>query len=972
MNVRHGFEVLQEQTIHELKTRGQLFRHKKSGAELLSLSNDDTNKVFGITFRTPPSDSTGIAHIMEHSVLCGSRKYPVKEPFVELLKGSLHTFLNAFTFPDKTCYPVASQNLKDFYNLIDVYLDAVLYPRITPYIFQQEGWHYEMDGPGMPLTYKGVVFNEMKGAYSSPDNLLLTCSQQSLFPDTPYGLDSGGDPGVIPQLTYEQFKDFHRRYYHPANARIYFYGNDDPEERLSFLDGYLREFDYSSPDSAINLQPEIGHHQRIIKSFPAGQDAGTSTKGMLTLNWLLSETTDLETALALKILEYILLGMAASPLRKALIDSGFGDGITGAGLEGELRQMYFSTGLKGIDVKKADHVEQLIIETLATVVQDGIDVKTVQAALNTIEFQLRENNSGHFPQGLVIMLRALTVWLYDGDPFSILAFTGPLDQVKAGLRADSRFFEKIITAFFLENLHRTTVVLKPDSALAEQDNSNEKKQLDTIRDSLNPDEVQAVLENTSTLQQLQQTPDPPEALTTIPRLGLSDLDRQCTTIPCSLSDTLGARILFHDMFTNGILYADMGLDLHFLPQQFLPYVPLFGRALLEMGTDREDFVSLSQRISRNTGGIRTTFFASGIYDVSGSTAWLQLRGKAMMERAPELLSIFSDVLHHARFDDAGRFKQILLQEKARQEQKLIPGGHQIVNLRLRAHFNEADWINEQLNGISYLLFLRDLEKKIDTAWPEIRNALEQMRTLLVSRSGIVVNITVDDTSWSSLQTPMREFITSLPERPVNHVRWTPHATPEREAMIIPSLVNYVGKGANLYEHGYHYSGAIQVITHYLRTAWLWNQVRVQGGAYGAFCRFDLFSGILTFVSYRDPNLLNTLDIFDKTASFLMDTAIGEDERIKSIIGAIGEIDTYMLPDMKGYVSMQRFLSGITDDLRERTRQEILAATAHDFRGFAAVLQELRDTGTISILGAEKPINDALETLCLSEKPWHVL
>ncbi len=462
MEVIYGFERIVARDIPELKTKAVLFRHIKTGAELLSLKNGDENKVFGITFRTPPHDSTGVPHILEHAVLCGSRKYPVKEPFVELLKGSLHTFLNAMTYPDKTCYPVASQNRQDFYNLIDVYLDAVFYPKITQLIFQQEGWHFEFGEGDQSLIYKGVVLNEMKGAYSSPDSILAEYSQQSLFPDNTYGFDSGGDPVEIPKLTYDQFIAFHRKYYHPSNARIYFYGDDPPDQRLKRIDGYLKDFEAIEIDSTIALQPPMDRPKRFTRSYAAGGDDDRGSKGMMTVNWLIEETAGRELNMAFPILEYILLGMAGSPLRKALIDSNLGEDLAGGGLGSELRQMVFSTGLKGIDIKNADKIEALILKTLRDLSREGIDPNTVEAALNTIEFTLRENNTGNFPQGLMLMLRALNTWLYGEDPLALIAFEAPLEAVKSQLASNRSFFEEMIARFLLNNRHRTTLILKPD------------------------------------------------------------------------------------------------------------------------------------------------------------------------------------------------------------------------------------------------------------------------------------------------------------------------------------------------------------------------------------------------------------------------------------------------------------------------------------------------------------------------------
>ena len=953
----HGFELSDSLEITELKTDAKFFRHIKTGAELISLTNDDKNKVFGITFRTPPSDSTGIAHILEHSVLCGSRKYPVKEPFVELLKGSLQTFLNAFTYPDKTCYPVASQNLKDFYNLVDVYLDAVFYPRITPLIFQQEGWHYELEKENDPLTRKGVVFNEMKGAYSSPESILYNASQHSLFPDNTYSLDSGGDPKKIPDLTYEQFKTFHQNYYHPSNARIYFYGDDDFEKRLALTDHYLKDFSRAKPDSEISLQAPVNKPSKIEKSFPAGTESKEQNKGMVTVNWLLPETCDLKTNMALCMLEYILLGMPASPLRKALIDSGLGDGIAGIGLENELRQMYFSTGLKGVAIKNAGKTENLIIQTIKDLSQNGIDDKTIEAALNTIEFRLRENNTGSFPRGLSLMLRALTTWLYDKDPLKTLAFEDPLNQLKSDLKSNKRFFEELISKHFLQTNHRTTVILKPDPELAKKENDEEQKKLQAIKSKMTEDKIKTVKENTGKLQKMQNTPDTHEALATIPFLKLEDIERKNQLIPFELKEENGLKIICHDIPTSGIFYTDIGFNLHLLPQKYLPYVPLFGRALLEMGTRKEDFVSLSQRISHKTGGIKTGQFASCIKDSKEAAVWLLLRGKSTMERVPDLFEILSDILITAEIDNKQRFKQILLQEKAKQEQKIIPGGHLIVNSRIRSHLNESDWAMEKMTGLSYFYFLKELENIIDSDWTTIHASLEEIRLILLNRSSMVINITSDN-NRPELKNQVMSFAKLLPEKESKKVAWSPEELTESEGMIIPAQVNYVGKGSDLYHLGYNYHGSIHVITHFLRTTWLWEQVRVLGGAYGALCRFDKFSGAFSLVSYRDPNLLDTLNTFDKTARFLADLELGKEELTKSIIGAIGEIDGYMFPDTMGLVSMQRYLNGATDASRQIMRDQILATTLDDFKSFADILNRFKEKSIVKVLGSENSINDA--------------
>jgi Zn-dependent M16 (insulinase) family peptidase len=949
MKLVHGFELVTTRYVAELKTTASLYHHVKTGAELLSLSNTDENKVFAVVFRTPPMDGTGVAHILEHSVLCGSRKYPVKEPFVELLKGSLQTFLNAFTYPDKTCYPVASQNLQDFYNLIDVYLDAVFYPRLTPYTLQQEGWHFELDDLSRPLSYKGVVFNEMKGAYSSPDRILVEYSQQSLFPDHTYGLDSGGHPGEIPNLTFEQFKAFHERYYHPSNARIYFCGDDPPEERLRIVDAYLKDFGPVTIASEIPMMKSFAEPRRVVRSF-AVTDA--KAKGMMTVNWLLAETTDTEAGLTFRMLNYMLLGMPASPLRKALIDSGLGEDLAGGGLEDELRHMYFSTGLKGINVNDGARVETVIFETLTKLAKEGLDPLTIEAAINTIEFRLRENHSGGYPRGLLLLLRSLISWLYDGDPVAPIAFEAPLSAVKAKLASDPSFLPSLIERAFLKNPHRTTLILQPDPTLGAREEADERKRLDAARAAMTGDELEALVASTRELRERQQTPDPPEALAAIPMLRLSDLERENKTIPLTPMEHQGSGILYHDLFTNGILYLDLGFNLHGLPQQSLPLVRLFGRALLEMGTETEDFVSLTQRISRKTGGIAPKSFNAAVRGSKEAASWLFLRGKATKGRADELLAILRDVLLTVRLDNRDRFRQMVLEEKARQEERLVPEGHQFVNLRLRAHFSEADWASEQMQGVSYFAFLQGLTREVEDDWPGLLRRLEELRRALVNRRGVLANITIDEGNWREAEPRLTEFLGLLPTAPTTTVPWSPQAFPEYEGLTVPTQVNFVGKGANLYDLGYRFHGSAKVITRYLRTAWLWERVRVQGGAYGAFCLLNHLSGVLSFVSYRDPNLLKTLEAFDQSTEFLRTLELTEDELTKSIIGTIGDIDTYLLPDAKGFTSMVWHLTGESPEARQRLREEVLGTTAADFRSFSDALQGVKERGLVKVLGSE--------------------
>ncbi len=957
-----SFTLQQEKHIPEINASAKLFIHDKTGARLLSLTNDDENKCFGINFRTPPADSTGIAHIMEHSVLCGSRKYPVKEPFVELVKGSLNTFLNAFTYPDKTCYPVASQNLKDFYNLIDVYLDAVFYPLIPPETLQQEGWHYELESPEAALTYKGVVFNEMKGNYSSPDNILGDASQHAIFPDNLYAFDSGGDPAAIPNLTYAAFKAFHERYYHPSNAYIYFYGDDPEDERLRILDAWLQAFDQKDVKSQIPLQPRFSAPRSLSAAYDSGdsEDATPSRrpfgKAYLQLNWLMPEVTDIQTTLALELLAHILLATPASPLKKILSESGLGEDVTG-GYQGDYRQAMFSAGMKGVANQDTQKVEKLILDTLATLARDGIDADTVAASLNTVEFQLRERNTGRFPRGLALMLGALGPWVYDGDPLAALSFEAPLTGVKAGI-AKGRYFESLIEQHLLNNPHRSSVTLLPDPEEGKRRDAAEKGRLEKAKAALSPSDLEEVMARAEELKRRQETPDSPEALASLPALSLADIDSKIKAIPIEISEVGGVKTISHALFTNSILYLDLGFDLHALPAELLSFAGLFGRLLLEMGTEKDNFVRLTQRIGRDTGGIRPSSLTSAVRGAERSAAWLFLRGKAVAAQSAALLDILQDVLLSARLDNRERFKQIVLEEKAGMEARLIPGGHQVVNRRLRARFNEADWISEQLNGLTQLFFLRELADQIEKDWPAVLEKLETVRHLLLNRRTMIANATLDETNWKTFQPQLDSFLAALPtqEVPPSTVHRLPSSA--NEALTIPAQVNYVAKGADLYKLGYKLHGSVQVINNFLGTTWLWEKIRVQGGAYGGFSAFDIHSGVYTFLSYRDPNLLASLDNYDATANFLRTLELSDAELSKSIIGTIGDLDAYLLPDAKGWTSMTRHLVGLTDARRQQFRDEVLGSTASDFKSFGEVLEAVAKHGEIVVLGSAEAIEKA--------------
>lgn len=957
----HGFKLIYESEVPELSGRARLWRHENTGAQLLSFVNNDENKVFGVTLRTPPHDSTGLPHILEHSVLCGSEKYPVKEPFVELLKGSLQTFLNAFTYPDKTCYPVASANLQDFYNLIDVYLDAVFHPRIDEWVLAQEGWHLDAETPadgGEPeVHFKGVVYNEMKGVFSSPEAVLERFALHSLFPDTPYGLESGGDPEVIPDLTYAEFIDFHRRYYHPSNARFYFWGDDPEEKRLEIVGELLKGYErLSAEGSAVPLQAPFKEVKRVRVPFAAGED----DKSMFTLNWVLPENgakpEQIELGLGLAMLDHILLGMPASPLRRALLESGLGEDLAGDGLQDELKQTLFSIGLKGIEEGDASAVEELILGSLKELAEQGIPPASVEAAINSVEFSLRENNTGRFPVGLSVMLRALTTWLHSDEPedspegraaIAPLRFERPLAAIKA--KAGSGYFEGLIRRHFLENQHRAAVLLYPERDLAKLQAEAEAERVRAKLERMDAGARARLADDTARLVKMQETPDSPEALASIPHLEVADLPRFNQEIP---QERLAAEvpIFFHPQPTRGIVYLNLNLDVSAVPDRLLPLIPLLGRAMLEMGNTRRDYIELNMEIARKTGGISADISILSGLDDRRPIGALSVSGKAAPDKAEDLFALVAELIGETDLDKPEHFTRMLLEEKARLEHGLVPSGHMVVAQRLRAALSPAGWLSEQSGGVAYLEHVRALAGEAAEDWPGLLNKLRELREILLNRNGALIGLTAEAEAAPRLTELAAALAAGLPSRRDAPVARAPEGLPEREALITSSQVNFMGKGVNLYDAGYRYHGSAQVILKYLRTGYLWERVRVQGGAYGCVCGLERATGDFYLASYRDPNVRETLKAFDGVARHLTGARPERRELEAAIVGAIGDVDSYLLPEAKGATALYRHIAGDTPERRARMRDEILSTSAKDLTAFGEVLAEALPKARTAALG----------------------
>lgn len=957
------FTLVEERSMAEVNGTARFYRHNATGAQIVSVTNDDENKVFGVTFRTPPKNSTGVAHILEHSVLCGSKKYPTKEPFLVLLQSSLQSFLNAFTFPDKTCYPVASANLQDFYNLIDVYIDAVFHPIISENIFRQEGWHLEAETSDGPWLYKGVVYNEMKGVYSSPDSRLSEESQHAIFPDTLYSLDSGGRPDEIPSLSYEEFRDFHSRYYHPSNSRFFFWGDDPEEERLAIVARALAGKGHCDVDSSISLQPAFAAPTRVTRAYPAEKGA----KCLFTVNWLTGKRGDLERTLTLEMLQHILEGMPGSPLRRALISSGLGEDTTGDGLQMDLAQTSYSTGLKGVAEEDLPRAEELIFSTLKELAEKGIDKSLVEAAVNTVEFSYRESNTGNFPQGLAAMLQCLATWLYDENPLDSLAWEKPLASIKERLAKGDPVFEEAIRTLFLENPSRATVVLTPDEGLAARIEEEEAARVSAAQAAMSLKEREEVVRITRELQKAQATPDTPEALASIPSLGLGDLPSHNRLTQRAIQETSDFTMVGHELPTRGVAYMNLLIPLPKLPVRLVPSLSLFLRTFRDVGTARRDYTELGALIAAKTGGLGASLTMVNHTD-GNLRCYLNLTGKAVSSKVQDLFDILNEILLEPIKDKdvlSQRLKEMLLEDKAGLEQDLVASGHKAASTRVLTHFSPAAVIGEAMDGIHYLNTLRSRLDNWDTALPQLLEDLDELRRLLVvARPGVVHCVGSTDDMENVARLAEHVWHALPGGARVDGTQCISLAAPVgAEVFATPSQVNYVAKGCNLKALGYSYQGSAAVIMRHLARSYLWEQVRVLGGAYGAFCSLDRTSGNFVCSSYRDPNVEKTVAVYDSMADYLAGISLTREDLTRAIVGTIGDLDLYRLPEARGAYSLGRWLAGESDEALQALREEILSTTNDDFRAFAPILKEAASKGETCVIGGANAARAA------EEKGW---
>ncbi|MFV0635699.1 insulinase family protein [Mitsuokella sp. WILCCON 0060] len=953
----HGFKLLKKDEVAEVASTAYTFEHVKSGARLFFLKNDDDNKVFSISFRTPPVDDTGVAHIVEHSTLCGSRKYPLKEPFVELVKGSLNTFLNAMTYPDKTMYPVASRNDKDFQNLMDVYLDAVFYPnmRTNPQVLMQEGWHYEIEKPEEPLRYSGVVYNEMKGALSSPDDLLESRIMHSLYPDTTYGHESGGDPEAIPDLTQEKFIAFHQKYYHPSNSYIYLYGDMDIEEKLAYLDGeYLSHFDRIPVPSKIDRQQEFGSLKRETVPYPVSADEGTEEKTFLTLNWTTGESLDPKTMMGLEILEHALLRTPAAPLRKALVDAKLGKDVDSI-FENDMLQPFFSIIINNSEADRLDKFYHLAMTKLQQLAENGIDRELLEASINLMEFRLREADFGSAPKGLIYGIRIMKSWLYGGDPETYLRYEDLLQQMKEGLT--SRYFESLIEEYFLANPHRSLLAMVPDTELAARREQEQAEKLAKKKASLSKEEIEKIIASTRALKERQQSPETEEALKTIPVLKLSDIRKKSYPLPLDVREFDGTKVLFSDVNTNGIAYLNLYFDVSSVAEEELPYLYLLSEFIGMVDTKEHTYAELANLRNLHTGGMTSDVVVYTKKDEPDSMApKLRIKAKALVKKLPELMSLLQEIMTESQFTDEKRLRELIEQEEASIELNLQRSANQIIVSRLAAYLSKAGRYADE-GGLPFYPFLKEFAEDFAGSLKKMQNVFKTLLPKVFNRQNLILSVTLQEKEYEAFTKAFAPLQQALSDEKFPAAAYNWDIKPLNEGLTSSSRVQYVGKAANFLRLGYHFTGSMAVLETLLRYDYFWTKIRVQGGAYGAFTGFNR-NGFMYFGSYRDPNLKETLAVFDGTADYAANFEASEREMDKFIIGTMSGVDTPMTPMMKGDAAATCYLRGITEADRQQRRDEILATRQQDIRALAPLIDACMKENVLCVFGNDEKIAEA--------------
>lgn len=953
------YEILDEHKVEDVQSDGFILRHKKSGARIAILSNNDDNKVFYIGFRTPPEDETGVPHIIEHTTLCGSKKFPVKDPFIELAKGSLNTFLNAMTYPDKTVYPVASCNDQDFKNLMDVYLDAVFNPNITKYeeIFKQEGWHYELTGKDDELKINGVVYNEMKGAYSSPDEVLSSQIYRSLFPDNTYSKDSGGNPEYIPKLTYEAYLDFYHKYYHPSNSYIYLYGDMDVVERLEWLDKeYLSLYDYKKVNSEINKQPAFDEIKNVEAQYSITMDDSQENKTYLSYNRVVGDSLDEMLYQAFDVLDYALVSSPGAPVKQALIDAGIGDDVYGS-YDAGILQPVFSFVAKNANASQADEFESIIENTLKEVVKTGINKEALLAGINSSEFKFREADFGQFPKGLLFGLNCLDSWLFDDmKPFIHLECLGTFAKLRKAV--DTDYFEKLIQEYLLDNTHGSSVTVKPKRGLGNEREEALAKELSDYKASLSDEEIKKLIEDTEHLKKYQEEPSSDEDLRKLPMLTRADMKKNAMPFSNIEDELLDVKVVRHDIESNGIDYISFLFDAGDFAQSELGYLGFFTNALGLVSTEKYSYTDLANATNIYTGGISTgTASHPDIKDRNNFVFKFEVKLKVLEKNLDKALELMEQMLLTSDFTDTKRLGELVAQIKARLQANLSSSGHLVAAMRSMSSFSRYALYQDELKGIAFYRSICHIEKELSESPKSVSDKLAAIAKKLFARNRMLISFTGNNEAYGNAKPSLEKVIAGFDKMSAIGNQAEVHFNTAKEAFIDASQIQYVAKTGDFICEGYEYTGALRLLRIILSYDYLWINVRVKGGAYGCMNTF-LRSGESYFVSYRDPNLSDTLDVYDRIPEYIKSFSPDERDMTKYIIGTFSALDTPMNPEAKGSRSLSAYLEGITYEQIQKERNEILNAQPEDIRRLADLVEAVLKKDSICVIGNENMIKES--------------
>lgn len=953
------YEILDEHRVEDVQSDGFILRHKKSGARIAILSNNDDNKVFYIGFKTPPEDETGVPHIIEHTTLCGSKKFPVKDPFIELAKGSLNTFLNAMTYPDKTVYPVASCNDQDFKNLMDVYLDAVFNPNITKYeeIFKQEGWHYELTGKDDELKINGVVYNEMKGAYSSPDEVLSSQIYRSLFPDNTYSKDSGGNPEYIPKLTYEAYLNFYHKYYHPSNSYIYLYGDMDVVERLEWLDKeYLSLYDYKKVNSEINKQPAFDEIKNVETQYSITMDDSQENKTYLSYNRVVGDSLDEMLYQAFDVLDYALVSSPGAPVKQALIDAGIGDDVYGS-YDAGILQPVFSFVAKNANASQADEFESIIENTLKEVVKTGINKEALLAGINSSEFKFREADFGQFPKGLLFGLNCLDSWLFDDmKPFIHLECLGTFAKLRKAV--DTDYFEKLIQEYLLDNTHGSSVTVKPKRGLGNEREEALAKELSDYKASLSDEEIKKLIEDTEHLKKYQEEPSSDEDLRKLPMLTRADMKKNAMPFSNIEDELLDVKVVRHDIESNGIDYISFLFDAGDFAQSELGYLGFFTNALGLVSTEKYSYTDLANATNIYTGGISTgTASHPDIKDRNNFVFKFEVKLKVLEKNLDKALELMEQMLLSSDFTDTKRLGELVAQIKARLQANLSSSGHLVAAMRSMSSFSRYALYQDELKGVAFYRSICRIEKELSESPKSVSDKLAAIAKKLFARNRMLISFTGNNEAYCNAKPSLEKVIAGFNKISAVGNQAEVHFNTAKEAFIDASQIQYVAKTGDFICEGYEYTGALRLLRIILSYDYLWINVRVKGGAYGCMNTF-LRSGESYFVSYRDPNLSDTLDVYDRIPEYIKSFSPDERNMTKYIIGTFSALDTPMNPEAKGSRSLSAYLEGITYEQIQKERNEILNAQPEDIRRLADLVEAVLKKDSICVIGNENMIKES--------------